>query len=80
MITKKEILIKAIFYRAFVILYELSLGLLLGYLGFTIAGFVIANNLIKLLGYVVFELWWFRYLKTRFKLLEKLILKKLRKT
>lgn len=80
MITKKEILIKAIFYRAFVILYELLLGLLLGYLGFTIAGFVIANNLIKLLGYVVFELWWFRYLKTRFKLLEKLILKKLRKT
>ena len=80
MITKKEILIKAIFYRAFVILYELSLGFLLGYLGFTIAGFVIANNLIKLLGYVVFELWWFRYLKTRFKLLEKLILKKLRKT
>ncbi|MCD6137148.1 MAG: hypothetical protein J7J91_00975 [Deltaproteobacteria bacterium] len=80
MITKKEILVKAIFYRAFVILYELSLGLLLGYLGFTIAGFVIANNLIKLLGYVVFELWWFRYLKTRFKLLEKLILKKLRKT
>ena len=80
MITKKEILIKAIFYRAFVILYELSLGLLLGYLGFTIASFVIANNLIKLLGYVVFELWWFRYLKTRFKLLEKLILKKLRKT
>ena len=77
---KKEIIIKAFLYRFFVILYELTLATILGLIGFTVTGFIIANNLFKILGYVIFELWWFRYLKTRFKLLEKLILKRLRKS
>jgi len=77
---KRELLVKSILYRVFVIAYELCLAFLLGYLGFTVSGFVVANNLIKLAGYVVFELWWFRYLRTRFRLLERLILERLRKT
>jgi len=78
-LSKKEIVVKAFLYRFFVILYELTLAIMLGLLGFTLAGFVVANNLIKILGYIIFELWWFRYLKTRFMLLEKVILKRLRK-
>ena len=79
-LSKKEIIVKAFLYRFFVILYELTLATILGLLGFTIAGFIITNNLLKIAGYIIFELWWFRYLKTRFKLLEKLILKKIRRS
>jgi len=77
---KRELLVKSMLYRAFVIAYELCLALLLGYVGLTVSEFVVANNLIKLAGYVVFEFWWFRYLRTRFRLLERIILERLRKT
>jgi hypothetical protein len=76
---KRELLVKSLVYRLFVILYEVVLALIVGYIGFNILEFVAVNNLIKILGYFIVELWWFRYLRTRFMLLEKLILNKIRR-
>lgn len=77
--SKRELLVKTIIYRLFVILYESLLAIVVGYIGLRILDFVVLNNLVKMAGYFIVELWWFRYLRTRFMLLERLILSKLRK-
>ncbi|MEM1557414.1 MAG: hypothetical protein QXI11_00930 [Thermoproteota archaeon] len=78
--SKKELAVKTLIYRLFVILYEGVLAFVFGYFGIKLVEFVLINNFFKLLGYFIMELWWFRYLRTRFMLLEKLILDKIRKT
>ena len=75
---KRELFVKSLVYRLFVIMYEAILALIVGYIGFNILEFVAVNNLIKIAGYFIVELWWFRYLRTRFMLLEKLILNRVR--
>lgn len=72
---KKELALKAAIYRAFVVAYEAALAFALGLLGFTVTGFVVANNLIKLAGYLLFELWWAGYLRTKLRLLDRLLKK-----
>lgn len=78
-LSKKELFIKSLIYRFFIVLYEIFLGILIGWIGINILGFVIINNTIKILVYFIVELWWFGYLRTRLQLIEKFILKKLRK-
>lgn len=76
--TKKELFVKSLIYRFFVVLYESILGLFIGWLGINILGFVIINNTIKILVYFMVELWWFGYIRTRLQLVQKWIIDKLR--
>jgi len=77
-LSKKEIIVKAFLYRFFVILYELTLATILGLLGFTITGFVITNNLLKIVGFIIFELFWTRHIALRYRLLERVILNRIK--
>ncbi len=73
--SKKEILLKSATYRCFVIMYELFLASLFGLVGLSVVDFVVANNLLKFLGYLIFEVWWFGWIRTRFNVLGKLLKK-----
>ena len=78
--SKKELLAKSLFYRGLVILYELILGLIATVIGLNILEFVAVNNVIKIFGYFVAELIWVGYLHTRWRLVERLIIRRVRKT
>lgn len=71
-ITKKEITLKSIAYRIFVIVYELILANFLAYIGInSLSSFVLLNNTIKIIGYMLFEMVWFGYLRTRLNVVRK---------
>ena len=75
---KRELVLKAVLYRAFVILYELLLAAIMSYLGWKLVNsealsFVLVNNIIKLLGYFVWEMIWFGYVRTRLNLLRRVL-------
>jgi len=77
--SKKELLVKSAVYRMFAIAYESALAAVFALIGINVFEFIALNNIIKLVGYFIVELWWFRHIRTRLLLLEKLILNRLRK-
>jgi hypothetical protein len=79
-ITKKEIFLKSLLYRGYVVVYEFLLYLiLLPFLGVqTTALFIIINNAVKILGYIFFEVVWFEHLRIKFTPLIKFLKRYLR--
>ncbi|MEM2233934.1 MAG: hypothetical protein QXP81_10400 [Nitrososphaerota archaeon] len=74
----KVLTLKSLMYRVFVVSYELGLGLVLSYFGVrvldsAITAFVLINNLIKFFGYLIFELIWVGYLRTRFNVIGRIL-------
>jgi len=75
---KRELALKAVLYRAFVILYELLLAAIVSYAGWKLLNsesltFVLVNNTIKLVGYFMWEMIWFGYVRTRLNLLRRVL-------
>jgi len=65
--SKKELTFKSLFYRGYVIVYELILyTLLTPVVGSNVVFFIIANNLIKIIGYILYDMIWFDFIRTRF--------------
>jgi len=67
----KELTLKAAGYRLVVIAYEAALAALVTVVGWTAIDFVVLNNAFKFLGYLVYELIWFGYLRTRLNVVDR---------
>ncbi|MEM2168128.1 MAG: hypothetical protein QXR74_07185 [Candidatus Bathyarchaeia archaeon] len=71
-VTKKELVLKAVTYRALVVIGEALLAFVLSFFAMSLVEFVVVNNLLKLAGYLLFELWWFAYLRSRLDVLGRI--------
>jgi len=71
-VTKKELALKSLTYRALVMLYEALLASLASFFAVSLVGFVLLNNALKIAGYLIFELWWFAYLRSRLDVLGRI--------
>ncbi|MCS7118284.1 MAG: hypothetical protein NZ957_05825 [Thaumarchaeota archaeon] len=76
--TVKSLTIKSLLYRVWIVVYELTLAYVLIVLGIHILtstpfGFILVNNSVKFFGYLLWELIWFGYLRTRLNLLKRLL-------
>ena len=66
-ISKKELAFKAVFYRGYVIIYEVILyTITIPFIGSNVLYFIIINNLVKIVGYFLYDIIWFDILKTKF--------------
>jgi hypothetical protein len=66
-ITKRELIFKSVFYRGYVIIYEVILyTITIPFIGSNVVYFIILNNLIKIIGYFLYDIIWFDFLRTKF--------------
>ncbi len=76
----RELIVKAIVYRVYVVVYELALFALLSSLAGVSSAvvFILVNNAFKTVGYYAYDAVWFRLVKTRLTPLINRLLKRLR--
>jgi|GEM_PF-4968371 len=66
-ISKKELAFKSLFYRGYVIVYEFILyTILIPFIGSNVVYFIVVNNVIKIIGYFIYDIAWFDFLHTKF--------------